>query len=331
MDNSSYFYPLKFVLKTDFFTCFPFINRKTGHMILNKTRISLLALAAMIMVVVSACGKKTDTPAKTPTVPTLTTAGISLLGQTTATCGGYITSNGGAAVTGRGVCWSRNLLPVITDAHTSDGPGTGLFTSMITGLTANTLYYARAYATNSAGTAYGNSQPFTTLKIIVDSVTDVDGNHYHVVLIGGQSWLRENLRVKHYRNGDAIPAVTVDNLWKNLTTGALCAYDNLESNVPAYGYLYNWYALTDARGLCPAGYHVPADGEWAVLGTQLGGDTIAGGKLKSTGTIEQSTGLWYAPNTGATNSSGFSGLPAGYRINYGTFYSMVQWSEWILW
>ena len=121
-------------------------------------------------------------------------------------------------------------------------------------------------------------------------MADVDGNFYHIVPIGTQSWLRENLRVTKYRNGDAIPKVTVDNLWKTLGTGAYCTYDNVSANGSLFGNLYNWFTLSDSRGLCPSGWHVPSDTEWAGLSLLLGGDLVSGGKMKSAGTIEAGTG-----------------------------------------
>ena len=282
-----------------------------------------LIIAAFILGFTPGCAKKSETPPPiTPVIPVITTTSVSGISQTAAESGGTITSDGGASVTFRGVCWNTAGGPVITDQHTADGTGTGTFTSQFAGLSPNTLYYARSYATNSAGTAYGNQQTFRTLKIVADSVTDVDGNLYHVIRIGNQSWLQENLRVTKYRNGDVIPVVATDAQWKNQTAGALCNYDNTAANGTIYGKLYNYFALTNPHGLCPTGWHVPSDGEWKTLGTILGGDAVAGGKLKSTGTIEQGTGLWYAPNTGATNSSWFTGLPGGYRINYGTYYSI---------
>jgi uncharacterized protein (TIGR02145 family) len=102
----------------------------------------------------------------------------------------------------------------------------------------------------------------------------------------------------------------------------MCAFDNSAANAVTYGYLYNWHAVNDVRGLCPDGWHIASESDWTKLATFLGGDSIAGGKLKSTGTIEMGSGLWYAPNTSATNSVNFTGLPGGYRINYGNFYSM---------
>ena len=141
-----------------------------------------------------------------------------------------------------------------------------------------------------------------------------------VVTICDQDWMLKNLDVATYRNGDAIPEVTDPTAWIALTTGAWCYFDNNSANGPIYGRLYNWYAVNDPRGLAPTGWHVPSHDEWVTLRDCLGGQPIAGGKLKSTGTIEDGTGLWYAPNTAATNSSGFTALPGGHRVMDGSFY-----------
>jgi uncharacterized protein (TIGR02145 family) len=284
--------------------------------------VTILFITCIFLMLATGCSKKSDPAKGTPGIPAVTTAGVSDISPTSAACVSTVTSDGGDSVTSRGVCWSTTANPTIAGLHTFDGTGTGTFESVLTGLTPNTPYYVRAYATNSIGTAYGNAQLFTTLKITIDSVADIDGNIYHVVPIGAHEWLRENLHVKHYLNGDSIPSIKVDGQWKILTSGAYSTYDNLAANGSVYGYLYNWYALDDNRGICPTGWHLPSDAEWAELGNSLGGNDIAGGMMKSTGSIEGGTGLWYAPNTGATNSSGFTGLPGGYRINYGTFYSL---------
>lgn len=145
-----------------------------------------------------------------------------------------------------------------------------------------------------------------------NTVTDIDGNVYRTVVIENQIWMAENLKVTHYRNGDAIPNVTgSDPGWVTLITGAYCSYDNNDSNIDTYGLLYNWYALDDSRGLAPAGWHIPSDAEWTILVNYLGGQYLAGGKLKETGTTH-----WQSPNTGATNETEFSGLPGGYRAPY---------------
>lgn len=155
------------------------------------------------------------------------------------------------------------------------------------------------------------------------TVTDIDGNVYQTITIGTQIWMKENLKVTHYRNGDAIPVVTDDASWAALTTGAICNYDNNLNNVAVYGKLYNWYAVSDTRNLAPDGWHVPSDAEWTTLTTYLGGELAAGGKMKETGTSH-----WVSPNTGATNSSGFTALPGGLRSNSGTFDNMGYFGHW---
>ena len=132
--------------------------------------------------------------------------------------------------------------------------------------------------------------------------------------ICNQVWMQKNLDVATYRNGEAIPKVTDYATWASLTTGAYCYYDNDSATYAAtFGKLYNWYAVIDPRGLAPMGWHIPSDSEWTVLSNCLGGYLVAGGKVKSTGTLEAGTGLWLDPNTAASNSSGFTGLPAGLR------------------
>jgi uncharacterized protein (TIGR02145 family) len=159
------------------------------------------------------------------------------------------------------------------------------------------------------------------------TVTDIDGNVYRTVQIGGQCWTAENLRTSTYANGVPIPNVTDGNQWGDLpTTGAWVHYENNASYENPYGKLYNWYAVLDPRNVCPTNWHVPTDGEWTVLTDYLGGESVAGGKMKSTGTQ-----YWQDLNTGATNESGFSGLPGGFRYySNGTFnflgYNGYWWS-----
>jgi len=261
--------------------------------------------------------------------PLVTTAAVTDITKTTARCGGNVTSDGGAEVTARGVCWSKNPMPTIEDNKTVDGSGVGSFTSSPAGLTFGTRYYVRAYATNSAGSGYGEERSFTTERPdSTGTVTDCDGNEYMTIKIGDQWWMMENLKVTHYRNGDPIPHVTDDSAWAGLSTGASCNYDNDEGNVAIYGRLYNWYAVDDSRNLAPEGWHVPTDEEWKHLEMFLGMSqaeadafswrgTDEGGKLKETGTTH-----WISPNEGATNESGFSALPGGYRYNRGRFGSI---------
>ena len=163
------------------------------------------------------------------------------------------------------------------------------------------------------------------MALITFKISDIDSilfvfNECDEIQIGNQIWMCKNLDVSHYRNGDSIPEVRDPNEWANLTTGAWCYYNNEPANGPIYGKLYNWYAVNDPRGLAPEGWHVPSDTEWTELENCLGGSTVAGGKMKSNGTIEEGDGLWHSPNTGATNESGFSCHPGGYLDNNGTFY-----------
>jgi uncharacterized protein (TIGR02145 family) len=235
--------------------------------------------------------------------PQITTAIMSEVTGISAVSGGTISASGLGEITERGVVWGTLSLPTIALAtKTIDGTGTGSFTSTITGLTSATTYYARAYATNSAGTTYGAEVSFTTLTVVVlPSVT-----------IGTQIWTTNNLNVTTYKNGDIIPEIQNATAWASLTTGAWCHYNNDPANDAIYGKLYNWYAVTDSRGLAPSGYHVPTDAEWTTLTTFLGGETVAGGKMKA-------TTLWNSPNQDATNSSGFTGFPGGYRSSIGAF------------
>ena len=255
------------------------------------------------------------------TLPKLTTIEVTEKMENTAKSGGNISPAGNAPITARGVVWSTSPKPTIAlSTKTEDGMGTGVFTSSVTGLTAKTTYYLRAYATNGAGTNYGNEISFIADAfscVGTPTVTDIDNNTYKTVQIGTQCWMQSNLKVSKYRNGVAIPTGLSDNVWRITTRGAYAIYDNNNANDAIYGKLYNWYAVVDTLGLCPTGWHVPSDGEWTTLTTHLGGGGVAGGKLKSTGTT-----LWESPNTGATNESGFTGLPGGYRNYGGSFDNM---------
>jgi uncharacterized protein (TIGR02145 family) len=154
------------------------------------------------------------------------------------------------------------------------------------------------------------------------TVTDIDGNVYQTVSIGTQCWMKENLKVSKYRNGDPIPTGLSKTAWRNATTGAYAIYKKNAANNTTYGKLYNWYAVADSRSLCPVGWHIPTDDEWTTLENYLGGTDVAGGKLKSTST------LWNAPNTSATNESGFSGLPGGDRGTDGTYGYVGIFGNW---
>jgi uncharacterized protein (TIGR02145 family) len=161
------------------------------------------------------------------------------------------------------------------------------------------------------------------------TVTDIDGNVYHAVTIGTQVWMVENLKVTHYNDGSAIPLVTEDLPWYFLRTPGYCWYNNDIANKGIYGALYNWYTVNTGK-LAPVGWHVPTDEEWTTLSNHLGGPLEASKKIRETGTNH-----WLAPNTGATNSSGFTALAAGQRRGDNVFsgvfgsqgYSAYWWSS----
>jgi len=160
------------------------------------------------------------------------------------------------------------------------------------------------------------------------TVSDINGNSYKTIKIGSQNWMAENLMVRNYNNGDAIPtAISSATEWSNLSTGAYALYAPAPTCGDCYGKYYNWYAVDDNRGLCMEGWHVPTDDEWIILANYLAPDdwdsnynnTIAGGMMKETGTEH-----WNSPNAGATNESGFTALPGGFRDNSGNYNSMGE-------
>jgi uncharacterized protein (TIGR02145 family) len=257
------------------------------------------------------------------TISTVTTTSVTNITQTTATSGGNVTSDGGSSVTARGVCWSTLHNPTIANSFTTDGNGIGSFVSNLTGLSSNTLYYVRAYATNSVGTAYGNEVSFVSLSWGqpcpgILTVT-YESKTYNTVLIGTQCWFKENLDVGTRINGS-------QNQTNNGIKEKYC-YNDLVSNCDVYGGLYQWDEMMQyvtsqgAKGICPTGWHIPTDAEWTTLTNYLGGESVAGGKIKEAGTAH-----WASPNTGATNSSGFTALPGGYRYGNGSFYSLTNYA-----
>lgn len=280
---------------------------------------------------------------------TVTTADVTSITETTAVSGGNITDDGGGTVTARGVCWSStSQTPTVSDSKTEDGSGKGIFISNITGLEPGTTYNVRAYAENSAGIQYGPLKSFPTEQ--VKTVTDIDGNVYNIITIGDQQWLQENLKTTRYRNGDLIPTNLNDNDWDNTLSGAYAIYpheliDGMNSSaevLSAYGALYNWYAVSDARGLCPDGWHVPTRNEWFALEQYLMDNgfnydgTTSGGKyakaLTATKDWVQSTVTGAVGNTDypeKRNSTGFTALPAGYRLsNFSSFgYGGYWWTS----
>jgi uncharacterized protein (TIGR02145 family) len=166
---------------------------------------------------------------------------------------------------------------------------------------------------------------FTLEQAPAIPITDIDGNTYNTVNIGTQTWMAENLKTTKYRNGDLIGTTIPDtlNVSGEITPKYQWAYMGNESNVPAYGRLYTWDAIMDSRNVCPVSWHVPSDAEWTVLNDYLGGAAVAGGKLKEAGLSH-----WFAPNTGATNETGFNALPGGIRGISGVFQYGAGYGGW---
>jgi uncharacterized protein (TIGR02145 family) len=257
-------------------------------------------------------------------IPSVTTDAVTNVGTGSADGGGNVTDDGGASVFVRGVCWSTSTGPEYTDDATEDGTGTGSFSSAISGLNPGTTYYLRAYARNSVGDGYGAEVSFTTAS---ETVTDKDGNVYGTVTIGSQIWMAENLKVTRYEDNTTIPKVDDGATWDGLgdTGKAYCWHSNSSANGDIYGNLYKWAAAMNGtassnsnpsgvQGVCPDGWHLPSDAEWVELTNFLGGETVAGGKLKEKGTTH-----WWSPNAGATDDYGFTALPGSNRFYNGYF------------
>ena len=255
-------------------------------------------------------------------VPVLTTAIVTAVSDSAVNCGGTIINNGGKEVTSRGVCWSNTKNPTIQSSYTVDGKGEGSFVSSLQNLLPNVTYYVRAYASNAIGTGYGAERSFMVSKILIK---DLDGNLYHVINIGSQAWLAENLQTTRLVDSTSIALVVDNSQWSSakLVSPAYCWYGNNEQDYRnPYGALYNWYAVSSGK-LCPIGWRVPSDADWTVLSDYLGGSTLAGGKLK-----ENSTDYWKKPNLGATNEYNFSAMPGGWRAGTGLNDNIGSFGYW---
>jgi uncharacterized protein (TIGR02145 family) len=276
----------------------------------------------------------TSTTSSTFTITTLPVNGITISG---ALSGGTISNYDGSIITARGVVWDTSPDPItFLASKTMDGSGVGTFLSTIVGLTANTTFYVRAYATNSAGTTFfGNQLSFTTPVPSPTIIADFNGNIYSLITVCNQTWTKSNFNASKYNDGTTIPEVTDPADWNTLTTGAWCYYNNDAANGTTYGKLYNYYAVLGIydeasrlnpslrKKLAPTGWHVPTDADWTTLTNCLGGSMAAGGKMKEIGTVH-----WDNPNMGATNISGFTALPGGQRDFFGEFTEIKKKGYW---
>lgn len=303
-----------------------------------KNLIIILAISVYVFLSYS-CEKKLITPGIS--VPAVFTS-VTGFSQTTASFEGKVMSDGGDLVFSYGFCWSLSPEPNIEKSNSMEIYPSGLFESTISNLTPNTEYYFRTYATNSAGTGYGNTIMITTLISSINFnpnmeyglVTDIENNVYKTINIGTQTWMAENLRTTKYRNGDLI--VTTDYPLLDISNENApkyqWSYNGNENISNVYGRLYTWYAINDSRNICPTGWHVPINAEWITLTDYLSnngynygddGSKIAKSMATTSGWITDGTAGNIGNDQPSNNSSGFSTLPSGSRV--GTSFSYISY------
>ncbi len=290
----------------------------------------------------------------------VSTTAVTNITHQSAQSGGNVTHDGDYQVSAKGVVWSTQPVPDVNNHQgiTHDGQGAGSFTSHVSGLLPQTTYHIRAYATHGEGTAYGGTLSFTTLSDNgngdglpcpgIPTITDAAGNIYNTVQIGDQCWMKENFRSAKYANGDAIPGGLDESDWQTTTSGAYAVFDfehpmaegidSPEQMADAYGKLYNFFAVADSRGLCPAGWHVSTHDEWNSMVSYISGinSTHIGNQLKSCRQLNSPLGegcevedhpLWYEHSTHhGTDDFGFAAFPAGAREFTGGTFSFLGFS-----
>lgn len=280
------------------------------------------------------------------------TGELSEITTTSAKCSGSVLSRGSSAVVDCGICWATYPEPTINGNAVSSFQNSGSYTCSLTDLQPDMTYYVRAYAITSDDTEYGKVIQLTTpietgnpLSILnpdlsYSKVTDMDGNEYHTINIGNQTWMVENLIVTKFRNGEAIPTVTDNGKWEKLKTPAQCTYNNnTETNsVRKFGRLYNYFAIKDTRNLAPTGWHVATTTDWEELKNFIENnkgvsrsiaqavaaktDWSESEFLNSIGALDPDTYM------SINNTSGFAALPSGIRADYGLFTGVGVYSAW---
>lgn len=272
-------------------------------------------------------GNEVSFRTRTIFIPVLSTYCITFSNQTTVKTGGMVHEYNGGTISERGVCWSTSPSPDInSEKKASENPEGYNFYITVTNLAPGTTYYLRSYATNEAGTGYGNELIFT-VHVDGATISDIEGNVYKTVKIGTQTWMAENLRATSFNNG--FPLQNVTNDYSDANLSAYAWYNNNEAESRAeYGALYNYNAVAIYKTLyesnvCPAGWHVPSNNEWSTLISYLGGERFAGGKLKEKGAIH-----WANPNAEATDEFGFGALPGGHTNFSHGFYSQRITGSW---
>jgi len=266
-----------------------------------------------------------------PDTPKVVTSVVITVNSMSAIVGGEVPYMGGNATTTHGFCWGTTHNPTIMNNITADGKGVGYFIHQISGLTPNTNYYFRAYAINRTALSYGEEIPFVLAQYNGPTVTDVDGNEYHTVTIGTQTWMVENLRTTKFRNGDPIPKVA-ENVDLPQGTNGYADYKHDPNYSAIYGRLYDWNVVSDSRNIAPEGWHVPSDAEWTTLTDFLinngygfggSGDGIAKSMAAKSGWDLSMDGIALSLHEGdagydqiSNNSSGFTALPGGERYHF---------------
>jgi uncharacterized protein (TIGR02145 family) len=273
-------------------------------------------------------------------IPAVLTTAVTFVASDKARCAGNVIYEGDAAIIERGVCWSTSPGPTTANDYAISGSGTGAFTSELNGLPGNTTYYVRAFAINALGTGYGNEISFrTSSNDYTGSLTDIrDNKMYDWVKIGTQVWMADNMALLPSVSPSSGGSITAPYYYVYGYQGESVDGAKNESNYATYGVLYNWLAAmrgapgsnqnpSGVQGICPDGWHMPSDAEWLELREYLGGYDVAGGKLKESGYAH-----WSSPNTGADNSSGFTALPGGFRMDDGKFTGIglggIWWTSW---
>ncbi len=265
------------------------------------------------------CDNGGDAPANMPMVPEIETTEIDSISYNEALSGGKNIDDKGFLINEKGVCWDTVPSPTVNGERTNEGPGASTFESKLIGLKPETQYFARAYASSDQGVGYGNTLVFTTTK---EPVVDIDGNTYPVVTIGAQTWMTKNLRTTRFANGDPIDNVIPGDDWKKYGQAmnpARCAYENNSNNVSNFGMLYNYYAISSHKGLCPEGWHIPSKLEFEELLSNY--PTREEGKALK---IEGTAPYWDFNNVSATNSSGFSAVGSGFRLSDIGFFALTE-------
>lgn len=273
--------------------------------------IKIIYLLALV-VAINSCKKNG------PDNTSVETVAVKNITAFSAESGGIISPDGIQTVISSGICWSEKENPALADSYSGNIDGSVSFNCNIINLNADITYYVKAFCITSEDTVYGNPVEFTTPNYIIfnpdlqyGTVIDVDGNAYKTITIGKQTWMAENLKVTHFRNGDAITNETDLGKWGHfqITTSAYCWYNNDVTYKKIYGAMYNWYAASDSRNIAPVGWHVSTVDDWQTLSSFLGGPQMNNGyRLRET-----STAHWVSANLSplATNETGFTALPGG--------------------